>query len=66
MNFLKKIFEVMAIIGFFLVVGGAGRSDLADELHQYISMKDFLPQMIIGLLMMVPFGIVERNEEYDN
>ena len=66
MNFLKKIFEVMAIIGFFLMVGGVGRSDLADELHQYISMKDFLPQMIIGLLMMVPFGIVERNEEYDN
>ena len=62
MNYLKVIrtvFGIMAVIGFFIALGAVGRSDLADELGEYISIKDIFPQMLIGTLMMLPCGILE-------
>ena len=79
MNYLKAIrtvFGIMAFIGFFTVLGAVGASDLADELGEYIELKDILPQMLIGTLMMFPCGllegfldkyeILERGKKHDN
>lgn len=62
MNFLKAIrttFGILAFIGFFLALGAIGASDLADEMGECLEIKDFLPQLLIGTLLMLPCGFLE-------
>ena len=78
MNYLKivrTIAGILAFIGFILMLGAIGKSDFADEIGEYIELKDFLPQMVVGLLLMLPCGAlewfldnyeIERGEEDDN
>ena len=80
MNFLKAIrttFGILAFIGFFLALGAIGASDLADEMGEYMELKDILPQLLTGTLMMLPCGLLEwwldasdylrkGNKEHDN
>ena len=47
--------------GFFLLVGTAGASDYADEMGVYWNIADYIPQMVIGVLMMfLGSGIASR------
>ena len=79
MNYLKAIrtiFVILAFIGFFLALGAIGASDFADEIGEYIELKDFLPQLLIGTVLMLPCGLLEwwldrtdfeeRGKEHDN
>ena len=78
MNYLKAIRTItgtLAFIGFILMMGAVGKSDFADEIGEYIELKDFIPQMVVGLLLMIPCGLLEsfldkfeigRGEENDN
>lgn len=71
-NFMIKLIAVvLAFIGFFLILGGAGKADCADAVGEHMEMKDFVPQMMIGLLMMTPSwfvfkdpGIKESEDEH--
>lgn len=78
MNYLKVIRTIagtLAFIGFVLALGAVGKSDFADEVGEYIALKDFIPQMLIGVILMIPCGLlesfldkyeIERGEEDDN
>ena len=78
MNYLKAIRTItgtLVFIGFILMMGAVGKSDFADEIGEYIELKDFIPQMVVGLLLMIPCGLLEsfldkfeigRGEENDN
>lgn len=56
MNYLKKGAEAVAgllfLIGFFLLLGTAGASDLADEMGEYFSIRPYIPYIISGFVMM--------------
>lgn len=64
MNFLKRLIEtiagLMVLVGFFLLIGTAGASDLADETGQMFSYKDYIPSIISGfVLIFVGGGIMK-------
>lgn len=50
-------------IGFFMLLGAVGKVDLADELHEEITFMEFVPQMIIGLILMLPGSFAFREGE---
>jgi uncharacterized membrane protein YdbT with pleckstrin-like domain len=57
---VEIITGIMAFVGFFLLVGAVGTSDYMDEIGQYCSFAQLVPQMVIGILMMFPFAGVEK------
>lgn len=51
----------MGFMGFFLIVGTAGTSDFMDEIGAYYPVTEMLPQMLIGLAMMLVGFLVCRD-----
>ena len=66
MKNIKMIVGFLAVIGIMLVLGGAGKVDCADEIGEYIAMKDFVPQMILGLILMIPSWFVFKHKESED
>ena len=69
MNFSKVIKTttgIMGFMGFFLIVGTAGTSDYMDEIGAYYSVTEMLPQLLIGLAMMLPASFVFRDCELED
>ena len=69
MNFSKVIrgtTGIMAVMGFFLMVGTAGRSDYMDAIGAYYPVTKMLPQMLIGLAMMIPAFFAFRDYELED
>ena len=60
MNFLKKLIETLAglmtIGGFLVLMGVAGASDLADEMGEMFFYKNYIPNIITGLVLMFVGG----------
>lgn len=72
MNFskiIKNLIGLSMFIGFFILLGAVGNVDFADELHEEITFMEFVPQMIIGLILMLPgfymFQEYEEGEDYE-
>lgn len=66
MNFskiIKNLIGLSMFIGFFILLGAVGKVDLADELHEEITFMEFVPQMIIGLILMLPGSFAFREGE---
>jgi len=57
MNYLIKIIDKVSIalipLGFFLMLGGVGNSDYADEIGVYCPLSDILIPCLIGAFMMI-------------
>lgn len=69
MNFSKVIRNVtgiMAVIGFFLMLGAVGTSDYMDEIGVYYPIYKILPQMLIGIGLMLPSYFVFRDYDVDD
>lgn len=63
MNFLRRLFEIMAFVGFFILVGTVGTMDVRPE----YPLNDLVVQGVIGIILMIPMVIYERwwvDEEY--
>lgn len=60
---LSTVSGLMMFIGFFLMVGVAGRSDYATEVGEYLPWYDGWQFLLIGLLLMV-LGCVIGNLVY--
>ena len=64
---LDWIFGIMAFIGFVLIIGAVGSSDLADELGIYEPVNAHMKEMVIGVILMMPgiiyLEIIERGDE---
>jgi uncharacterized membrane protein len=63
MNCLKiaeNIMGIIAFFGFFLLVGAVGTRDYMDEIGQYYETTYLVPQMVIGILMMLPLVVIEK------
>lgn len=63
MNFLRRLFEIMAFVGFFILVGTVGTMDARPE----YPLNDLVVQGVIGIILMIPMVIYERwwiDEEY--
>ena len=67
MNFSKIIRVITAIlffVGFFLIMGSAGNTDYADAVHEPISESEYIPQILIGVLLMLPTPLLFRGKEH--
>lgn len=66
---IRKIIGLAMFIGLFILLGTVGKVDLADELHEEITFMEFVPQMFIGLILMIPgfymFHEYEEGEDYE-
>lgn len=60
---LNWIFGIMAFIGFFLIIGAVGASDLADELGIYEPVNAHMKHIFMGFILMVPCFIRMRKQE---
>lgn len=64
---IKKLAGFAMFIGFFLVLGGVGTADFADETHKQITFLEYAPPIIIGLVLMIPgFYMFQEYEEDEN
>ena len=52
---------ILAFLGLFLVIGTVGGVDYADEIGEQIAVKDFLPQIVVGIVMMIPAMILFKD-----
>ena len=60
MNKVKKAFLAVFFVGLIIMVGAAGKSDLG------ANMGEFLPQLAIGLVMvLVGFAVAYTAEKYE-
>jgi hypothetical protein len=69
MNYLKvirSITVIIAVIGVFVMIGGAGTSDLMVEMGEYHPLWKTALQMGVGLAMMTPAFFAFRNYELDD
>ena len=58
MNYLKnKIFGIMFVIGFIIILGSAGKSDYMDEIGEYYSFGEMLKYCGMGLVLMIPYSV---------
>lgn len=63
---IRNIAGIMAVIGFFLMLGAVGTSDYMDEIGVYYPIYKILPQMLIGVTLMLPsYFIFKSDYEYD-
>lgn len=53
-SILDKVFGIMTIIGFFLIVGAVGASDYAVEMHIYEPVTAHMKEIVIGVILMIP------------
>lgn len=53
-SILDKVFGIMAIIRFFLIVGAVGASDYAVEMHIYEPVTAHMKEIVIGVILMIP------------
>lgn len=53
-SILDKVFGIMEIIGFFLIVGAVGASDYAVEMHIYEPVTAHMKEIVIGVILMIP------------
>lgn len=63
MNFLKIVKIItgtIAVLGFFVVIGAVGACDYMDEIGQHYNFADYIPQMIIGLLMIFQMFVINK------
>lgn len=64
---IKRLAGFAMFIGFFLVLGGVGTADLADEMKKQIIFFEYAPPIIIGLVLMMPgFYMFQEYEEGEN
>jgi hypothetical protein len=56
MNFLRKIPDIMFILGFFILIGTAGTSDIQPD----YPFRQLVIQGIFGMLLMLPMVVRER------
>ena len=63
MNFLRKFFEILAGIGFLILMGSVGTMEARPE----YPLNTLIVQAIVGMIMMIPMLIYERwwvDEDY--
>ena len=60
-SIIDKVFGIMAIIGFFLIVGAVGASDYAVEMHIYEPVTAHMKEIVIGVILMIPGMICVGN-----
>lgn len=60
MKRIKVLTGILFVIGLFLILGEAGRSDMLMELHQEYHMNYL--KIIFGILMMLPLPHVLNKE----
>ena len=56
MNFLRKTPEILAFIGFFLLMGTVGTMDVRPE----YPLNELIVQAVVAILMMFPLMLKER------
>lgn len=59
MNFLRKIPDIMFILGFFILIGTAGTAGTSDIQPDY-PFRQLVIQGIFGMLLMLPMVVRER------
>ena len=59
---LERIIVVLGFLGFFLILGTVGASDLTTELGENYPISRLVIRCGIGLLMMSPSAIVLRGK----
>lgn len=65
MNYLKnKIFGIMFVIGFIIILGSAAKADYMDEIGEYYSFGETLKYCGIGLLFMLPYSVKSFLKEW--
>jgi len=65
---VKTIIEIMALVGFFLLLGSVGASDYADEIGVYFDFSTVTPHIIIGILLLIPgiiYGIKKGGADHE-
>lgn len=59
MNFLRKTPEILAFIGFFLLMGTVGTVGTMDVRPEY-PLNELIVQAVVAILMMFPLMLKER------
>lgn len=63
---VRNVVGIMAGVGFFLMIGAVGTSDYMDEIGVYYPLTEMLPQLLIGVTLMLPsYFIFKSDHEYD-
>lgn len=60
---LNWIFGIMALIGFFLIIGAVGASDCDAEMGIYEPITAHIKYVFIGFIMMIPYLIHTRKQK---
>lgn len=53
----KKVFKILAVIGFIILLGAVGKVDYMSEIHQYYPLSKTMIAMGIGIILMIPAGV---------
>lgn len=61
---MKKVFCMLAVIGFFVVWGAVGTCDYMVETYQYYPLRYTVYQLLIGIALMLPAYILHIKENY--
>lgn len=61
---MKKVFCVMAFIGFFVLLGAVGTCDYMAETYQDYPLRYTVYQLLIGFALMLPAYILHIKENY--
>lgn len=54
MRYLKKLINLMAIVGFVVVFGTAGHSDYMIAVGEYYPFNELFKTLLIGVALMLP------------
>lgn len=53
----KKIFKILAVIGFMVLLGAVGKVDYMSEIHQYYPLSKTIITMCVGIILIIPAGV---------
>lgn len=54
MRYLKKLVNLMGIVGFLVMFGAVGHADYQSEIGAYCSFNKLFTTMFIGIALMIP------------
>lgn len=54
MRYLRKLCNLWAVIGMFVILGTVGHADYMDSIGQYCSITLIFRQLLVGIALMMP------------
>lgn len=57
MTFLRKLPEILMVLGIITVIGAVGHDDYMIEIGQTLSLAQTMLKILLGVLLMVPESV---------